>query len=151
MEAKAQAQVVNYVRRQEELGIPLTTPDNRRIPAEAIDDTYYLDVSYDNSDLEFSCEGVIRLALDAEGGDVDFRQQAIGGIARTVTCAFLGFNRAERVARKLCEQGFEVILLSVQGDGCTEVVVNLTTPDQEDAHAAFVTGMINLVREMMAD
>ena len=44
-----------------------------------------------------------------------------------------------------------VILLSVQGDGCAEVVVNLTTPDQEDAQALFVTDMIDLVREMMAD
>ena len=77
--------------------------------------------------------------------DADAAQTFIDRNLRSVH-GFIGASVLE-----IDETQLLVILLSVQGDGCAQVVVNLTTPDQEDAQALFVTDMIDLVREMIAD
>jgi hypothetical protein len=43
------------------------------------------------------------------------------------------------------------ILLSAQDQGCAAVAVDLVRSDQENARVVYITDMIDLVREMMAD
>jgi hypothetical protein len=106
----------HFLKAQEALGIPVTASCQRQVISDT-EDTYYLDVSYKNADLKFTGDGLIRQAIVAEKGDVDFTGQDLSNNVRTITCAVLGLDRTKRLAEKLCAQGMEVIIFTPEKTG----------------------------------
>ena len=67
-------------------------------------------MSYNNPDLRFTGESLIRQVVDAENGGVTHVGQGIQNNVRTVTVLMPGCDNIERVTKALVDGGMEVVV-----------------------------------------
>ena len=94
-----------YLAAQKALGI---LPDDKDVG----DDAYCLDLSYNNPDLRFTGDSLIRQIVGSENGSVTHAGQNILNNVRTVTVLMPGCGNINRVANALADGGLEVVVFA---------------------------------------